>query len=112
MAKFEKEFIGDFKTIVYELDKAIREGGISMNLVDESTFQSGDLMVDTRVYDKYFMRNNSRCSLSLTVVSSEDRVYVSAIGAGGGQGVFINFSLGAETEMVEIVASALSRMGY
>ena len=111
MAKFEKVVIGDFNTIVYELDKAIREGGVSMNLVEESTYQSGDVLVDTRVYDKYFMRNSSRCSLSVTVVSSGDEVYISAIGAGGGQGVFFNFSLGAEAEMVDIVRDALERMG-
>lgn len=45
------------------------------------------------------------------MVSSGEEVYVSAIGAGGGQGVFFNFSLGAEAEMVDIVRTALERMG-
>ena len=68
MAKFERTIQGDFNKVVAELDQAIMGSAMSMNLVDESTFSSGDVRVAVRVYDKYFMRNSSRASLSLTVV--------------------------------------------
>ncbi len=112
MAKFEKTVQGDFNRIVTELDQAIMGSAMSMNLVDESTFNSGDVRVAVRVYDKYFMRNSSRASLSLTVVDEGSQIYVSAIGAGGGQGVIFNFSWGAESELVDVVSDCLNRMGY
>ena len=110
MAKFEKTVVGDFDTIVTELDQAILGGGVSMNLVDENTYESGDMKVLVRVYDKYFMRNSSRASLSLTVVDDGRTVYVSAIGAGGGQGAIFNFSWGAEDELVNIVSERLNQL--
>lgn len=112
MAKFEKTLVGDFNKIVGELDKAIINSAVSMNLVDENSYISGDVRVLVRVYDKYFMRNSSRASLSLTVVDSGNEIYISAIGAGGGQGVFFNLSWGAESELVDIVSDCLKNLGY
>lgn len=112
MAKFEKTIVGDFNKIVSELDQAIINSAVSMNLVDENSYVSGDVQVLVRVYDKYFMRNSSRASLSLTVVDSGNEIYISAIGAGGGQGVFFNLSWGAESELVDIVSGCLRELGY
>lgn len=110
MAKYERRFIGDFNEVISKLHADIMDGGMSMNLVDQSDFMTEDMKVAVRVYDKYFMRNSSRASLSLTVVDHQGEVFVSAIGAGGGQGVIFNFSLGAETEMVELVQISLERL--
>ncbi|WP_228460198.1 DUF6054 family protein [Cytobacillus dafuensis] len=56
------------------------------------------------------MRNGNRASLSLTVVGDNRNIFISAIGAGGGSGVFLNFSLGAENDMVEIVKKSVEQM--
>jgi hypothetical protein len=111
MAKYEKTVVGDFDTIVLELDQKILNGGMSMNLVDENSFSSGDMQVLVRVYDKYFMRTSSRASLSLTVVDDGRTIYISAIGAGGGQGVVFNFSWGVEDELVAIVSDYFDSRG-
>lgn len=110
MAKYEKIIAGQFEEIVSRLDEDIMNSAISMNLVDKSNYAVGDTKVAVRVYDKYFMRNGNRASLSLTVVGHENDVFVSAIGAGGGQGIFLNTSLGAEEEMVEIVQDSIEQM--
>ena len=111
MAKFEKLVYGDFDSIVSRLNSDILEGGLSMNLVDQSDCRTGNIRAAVRVYDKYFMRNGNRASLSLTVIDGGNGVFISAIGAGGGSGVLFNFSLGAETELTDIVADSLDRMG-
>ncbi|MEQ2527768.1 DUF6054 family protein [Bacillaceae bacterium CLA-AA-H227] len=56
------------------------------------------------------MRNGNRASLSLTVVGSNSNIFISAIGAGGGSGVFLSFSLGAEDNMVAIVQNSIEQM--
>lgn len=111
MAKFEKLVAGDFDSVVSRLNSDILGSGLSMNLVDQSDYRTGSARVAVRVYDKYFMRNGNRASLSLTVMDGGNGVFVSAIGAGGGSGVLFNFSLGAETELTEAVADSLARMG-
>ncbi len=111
MAKYEVTIKGQFETVVEHLNQDILNSGISMNLVDESGCVFGDTKVAVKVYDKYFMRNGSRASLSLTVVSNGDDIFISAIGAGGGQGVIFNFSLGAEDDMVAVVEESVGRLG-
>ena len=71
------------------------------------TILQGDAKIAVRVFDKYYMRNGNRASLSVTLVGHGTDIFVSAIGAGGGQGVFINFSLGAESDLVTIVEESL-----
>jgi hypothetical protein len=111
MAKYEKTIIGQFDEVVKQLEIDISNSGVSMNLVDESNYTSELTKIAVRVFDKYFMRNGNRASLSLTVVGHNNTIYISAIGAGGGQGAFFNFSFGAEDDMVAIVQKSVERMG-
>ncbi len=103
MAKYEKKLSGHFNSIVNRLHEGIMQDAYSMNLVDQSDYQSNDIMVTVRVYDKYFMRNGNRTSLSLTIVGHGEEIFISAISAGGGQGILFNTSWGAEEEMVSMV---------
>lgn len=110
MAKYENTMIGEFEKVVKRLENDIGNSGISMNLVDESNYTIGATKIAVRVYDKYFMRNGNRASLSLTVVGDNQTIFISAIGAGGGSGVLFNFSLGAEDDMVGIVRKSVEEM--
>jgi hypothetical protein len=110
MAKYEKVIIGQFEEVLNRLQNDIDNSGLTMNLVDESNYTVGDIKVAVQVYDKYFMRNGNRTSLSLTVVGYENNIFISAIGSGGGQGIIFNFSLGAEENMVAIVQESIERM--
>lgn len=110
MAKYEKTITGKFEEVIDCLQRDIQNSGLTMNLVDASDYASGDTNIAVRVYDKYFMRNGNRTSLSLTVVGHGENIFVSAIGAGGGQGVIFNFSLGAESNMVDVVRKSLERI--
>ncbi|MDF2606829.1 MAG: hypothetical protein K0S34_1024 [Bacillales bacterium] len=110
MAKYETTIIGQFDEVVSHLENDISNSGMSMKLVDESNYTIGDTNVAVRVYDKYFMRNGNRASLSLTVVGNNSNIFISAIGAGGGQGIIFNFSLGAEDDMVAIVQKSIEQI--
>ncbi|MCH1627926.1 DUF6054 family protein [Ferdinandcohnia quinoae] len=111
MAKYETTISGQFEDVVNRLESDISNSGITMNLVDESNYSIGDTKIAVRVYDKYFMRNGNRTSLSLTVLGHNNHIFISAIGAGGGEGIIFNFSLGAESEMVAIVERSIEQMG-
>jgi hypothetical protein len=110
MAKYEKTIIGQFEEVLNRLQNDIGNSGLTMNLVDESNYTAGDTKIAVRVYDKYFMRNGNRASLSLTVAGHGNNIFISAIGAGGGQGIIFNFSLGAEDDMVAIVQESIEQI--
>lgn len=110
MAKYETTIIGQFEEVLNRLDNDISKSAMTMNLVDESNYFFKDTKIAVRVYDKYFLRNGNRASLSLTVVGQGSEIFVSAIGAGGGQGIIFNFSLGAENNMVAVVRESIEQM--
>lgn len=110
MAKYERVIVGQFEKIVSRLQNDIGNSGLTMNLVDESNYTVGDTKIAVRVYDKYFMRNGNRASLSLTVVGHGSNIFISAIGAGGGKGIVFNFSLGAEDDMVAVVRESIEQI--
>jgi hypothetical protein len=110
MAKYETTMTGKFEEVLRHLENDISNSGMTMNLVDESNYCVGDTKIAIRVYDKYFMRNGNRASLNLTVAGDGNDIFISAIGAGGGQGIIFNFSLGAEDDMVAIVRGSVERM--
>lgn len=112
MAKYEARITGQLQEVISNLHNDIMNSALSMNLVDESNYTAGEIQVAVRVYDKYFMRNESRASLSLTAVAQGSDIFISAIGAGGGKGVFLNFTFGAEESIVDIVRESIAGMGY
>jgi hypothetical protein len=109
VAKYEKTITGQFDHVLDHLRNDISNSGMSTRLVDESYHSSGNTQIAVLVYDKYFMRNGNRASLSLTVVGYGREVFISAIGSGGGQGIFLNFSLGAEDNLVAIVQKSVEQ---
>lgn len=103
MAKYEARIQGDFNETAELLHQAVMNSALSMKLVDESYMTEGTVQVLSRVYDKYFMRNSSRASLSIMLAGQGQNLMISAIGAGGGNGALFNFSWGAEEDMVAVV---------
>lgn len=110
MAKYEKSIQGNFTEVVSLLNKDILDSGLSMNLVDESSYAFNDFQLLIRVYDKYFARTGSRTSLSLVVAGQGNEILITAIGAGGGKGVILNMSWGAEEELVSVVVDSIEAM--
>ncbi|MDF2484097.1 MAG: hypothetical protein K0R46_265 [Herbinix sp.] len=109
MAKYERNLSGDYDEIVKNIHEEIMNDSYSMKLVDESNYQLGDINISVRVYDKYFMRNGNRTSLSLTIAGNSNDIYVSAISAGGGQGIFLDTSWGAEEDMITMVQNIIEQ---
>lgn len=107
MAKLERRLRARGSELISYLDKGITDSGYSCELVDSSVGRFGGVTVWLYVYDKYYMRTGSRAALTLQVVSDGDYVNVTAISAGGGNGSVLRFSLGAETDFVDTVASLL-----
>jgi len=109
MAKYETRVTGNFDEIADCLHQDVMGSAMSINLIDQSCFEAGTVRIVTRVYDKYYMRNSSRASLTVTLVGSGNDVMVSAIGAGGGQGALFSFSWGAEENFVSAVEQSMQR---
>lgn len=103
---------GNAEEIAGMLSKEIQDSAMSCELVDSSSRRIGEISYYLMVFDKYYMRNSSRASLSVSVIGYGDMVYVDAIGSGGGQGALFNFSWGAEEDFVGTVEQILCGVGF
>jgi len=97
------------KRIVQDLESR----SSSCELVDryESRNDYGQEII-VLVFEKFYMRNSSRASLTVTLENLRDVTQVHAIGSGGGQGLFFKFDWGASNEFSSEVLSALSEFTY
>jgi len=59
------------------------------------------------VFEKYYMRNSSRASLSVVLESLNDQTWVGYLGSGGGQGAVFKFDWGTAEDFAGVVTAAL-----
>lgn len=59
------------------------------------------------VFEKYFMRNSSRASLSVIIENVSGQTIVYSIGSGGGQSTLWKFDWGASSDFANLVPNAL-----
>ncbi len=86
----------------------IPASGTTISCVGRSESMFGDKASILLVFEKYFMRNSSRASLSVMVENLSGRTAVHFAGAGGGQGMIFNFDWGAGESFSSLVPDVLS----
>lgn len=95
------------------IKEQIINGNISGELIDEYVALSNDdKTVIILIFEKYYMRNSSRASLSVTIENLTDVTKVHAVGSGGGQGLIFKFDWGASSNFSEQVLNALNEYQY
>ncbi len=109
MAKYEKTVKGNYSEVLRGINEAVLNSGVSMTLVDSCSKDLNGVRTYVAVFDKYYMRNSSRASLTVSITGDDQKVHVSAIGAGGGQGALFRFSWGAEDNILNPVKEYLAR---
>lgn len=86
----------------------VEASGTSVELVGEYINRSPDgREVIMLVFEKYYMRNSSRASLSVVMESLNDQTWVGYLGSGGGQGAVFRFDWGTAEDFASVVTSAL-----
>lgn len=90
------------------VSKYVMSEGMSTKFVDSWSNASGEgreaIML---VYEKYYMRNSSRASLSVMIENLTGLTNVCAIGSGGGQGAIFDFDWGAADQFESLPSRAL-----
>ena len=95
MAKFECTIPAgyDFDETLQFFHNHLSTSGISASFEDGSNYQSGNFRLAVRVYERYTIMGGNRLSMTLTLATSGNEIFLSAITAGGSQGIvkFINW---------------------
>ena len=86
----------------------VTASGTTAECVGEYVNRSADgREVIMLVFEKYYMRNSSRASLSVVLESLNDQTWVGYLGSGGGQGAVFKFDWGTAEDFAGVVTAAL-----
>ena len=102
MAKLEVSLHEDFDELLRRLEDGIMNGSMSASLEDSSDFAGGEARCSVRVFERYSYTGGNRVSLSVTLFQGRDgEVQLSAIAAGGSQGLFFKVNTFGEEAFLE-----------
>ncbi len=102
MAKLERSIRGDFDSLLHTIEDGIMRGSVSASLEDASDFQSGSARCSVRVFERYSYTGGNRLSLSVTLFQNgADDIRLSAITAGGSQGMLLKFNTFGEEAFLD-----------
>jgi hypothetical protein len=94
---------------VEAIQKGIQDGALTAELIDEyKNYALDGKQLAVLVFDKYFMRNGSRASLTVTIHNLEDTTIVHAAGSGGANGLLSMFDWGASSDFAAEVQNVLT----
>ena len=109
MAKYEREFRGDFDAALAKIHDAVMNGSYSASYEDGSDYVSGGFRCAVRVYERYSAIGGNRVSLSVTLAGSGETLFVSAITSGGSQAMFLKLNTFGEEAFLESISEAVAR---
>ena len=108
MAKLERSFHEDFEQLLNRIEDGIVNGSISASLEDSSDFRCGEARCSVRVFERYSVMGSNRLSMSVTLFQvGNGPVQLSAITAGGSQGMLFKVNLFCEQAFLEILEEIL-----
>ena len=103
MAKYERDFQGDFNDLLNTLDSKILNGSASASFEDGSDYSYNEIRCAVRVYERYSMMGGNRVSLNITLIGNGNHLFLSAITSGGSQAVFFKINTMGEESFLDCV---------
>ena len=101
MAKFETVLNDNFDSILKRIENGIINGSFTASLEDASDFYGENSRCSVRVFERYSYSGQNRVSLTVTLFQSGDSVQLSAITAGGSQGMLFKFNTMGEEAFLD-----------
>lgn len=109
MEKYEKTLTGNPDELLEWLGRDITIEDSSNAVVTCSDYATGDVRLAIRVYEHASSIENSRISMTVTLLADGDQMFVSAIVAGGSQAVFFDTKDWAGKAFLETFIQSIER---
>lgn len=109
MAKYERELRGNFDQALEYFHNGILEGSMSASFEEESYVQYAGVRCCVRVYERYSWSGGNRLSMTFTLVGDGDNLFLSAITAGGSQGLLFKINTWGEEAFLDTLRKLAER---
>ncbi|MBQ8975348.1 MAG: hypothetical protein IJ072_06470 [Oscillospiraceae bacterium] len=101
MAKMEYRLRGCFDDILNIINSGIMGGSITASYEDGSDINVNGVRCAVRVYERYSVIGSNRVSLNVTLMGTDNEIYLSAITSGGSQATFFKINTLGEEAFLE-----------
>ena len=109
MAKYEGKLIGTFADMEKLITDGILNSSCSATLEDSSSFEIGDCNCTILVFERYSWTGSNRLSLNVTLFGKDQgEVFISAVTAGGSQGLFWKVNTFGEEAFLDKLLEAVA----
>lgn len=109
MAKYEAELTGNFEEILNDIDDAVLSNSSSASVEDESVFVTDSAKCTVRIYERYSYTGGNRVSMSITLLESDGRIFLSVITSGGSQAMFFKLNTFGEEAFLDTITSTIEK---
>ena len=108
MAKFECMIPGkyDFDEVLLYFHNHLSNSSFSASFEDGSDYRKENLRVAVRVYERYTLIGENRLSMTVTLASSGEDIFASAITAAGGGGLVKVWGWGEDSYLEHFINAA------
>lgn len=110
MAKYERRFSGNFDEVLNCLHNRIMEGSLTASYEEGSDYTASGVRCAVRVYERYSLGGGNRLSLTITLLGQGQTLFLSAIAAGGSQGIFFKVNTWGEESFIDAVREIAERL--
>ncbi|MGX7352514.1 hypothetical protein RU97_GL001970 [Enterococcus canis] len=102
MAKYERQFRGDFEACLAVCEDVIKKSSLSVSFEDASDIVSQQTQVAVRVYERYSVTGGNRTSLNITLVGLGQQLIMSVvITSGGSRGIMSKYNTWGEQNFLK-----------
>lgn len=110
MAKYTAVISGDLDRFARHIEQQILKGATAS--LEESQEWTLDDMPSVRclvqAYERFSVAGSNRVSLNVTMLSDGEKIYITAIAAGGSQAMFFKINTWGEEAFLEVFENAVN----
>ena len=103
---------GVFNEVVQKIEHSLPYTGLTCEMVFKVVRNLGDVNIALMTFEKYFMRNNSRTSMSVMVTEQNEMITVDATASGGSESVLFKFDWGSSNNFISRLHEILVSIGF
>lgn len=109
MAKYVKNFLGNYDHFIQYLEKEIINGSLTASLEEkeEFTFPQGKGVV--MAFERYSYTGGNRVSLTMTIMGYDNHIHLIATSTGGSTASFFKINTWSEEAFLEKVKTAIDQ---
>ncbi|MDY0294656.1 MAG: DUF6054 family protein [Acholeplasmataceae bacterium] len=103
---------GDFYQVVKSIENGMAYAGITCELVSKIVREVNEVHIAFLTFEKFYLRNDSRVSLSVMISEHHEQMTVDAASSGGGESVLFRFDWGSSKNFINSLSQIMSSLGF